>query len=237
MADVSDKKAPDTVAKLEGKATSNSIDLTWKHAKDDKKVLGYYIYVNDTLVDYIGGDKSSYTISGLNELTEYTVYVVAVDYNMNESKDSKKIIIKTKADEQKPVAQFVNVTDKNTITVKYSKDMNKESAEDIVNYTLNYNISILSAALSDDLRTVTLKTSDIDFDSGKRFSLTVMGAKDNSYTGNRAERKKFVLEPNIAGYWSFDENKGNKVYDSSGIYTKPGMVYKAEWTKVCLEAH
>lgn len=231
LSDADDKKAPGQVPKLEAKSTSSSVTLSWRSAKDDKKVMGYYIYMNDVLMDFVGSDYLTYTVTGLDENTEYTFYVVAVDYNMNESKASKKITVTTKPDTERPYAVSVKVVDRNTVVVRYNKDMNKESAEDKINYAFNFDVQINSISLAEDLRTVTIKTSDMDFESNKRYSLLVLGARDSTYTGNQAARRKFYLHESLAGYWSFDEGKGDYVHDLSGKYEEPGVIAKAEWTE------
>ena len=60
----------------------------------------------------------------------------------------------------KPRLSSVSLVDLNTITLGFTKELEKASAENVDNYTISDGISVLSATLSDNLKEVTLSTTE-----------------------------------------------------------------------------
>lgn len=90
----SDTQAPTTPTNLAaGTATEASIPLSWTASIDNVGVTGYKIYNGSTLITTV--TTTSYSVSGLNFNTSYTLYVSAIDAAGNES--AKTSIAKTTA--------------------------------------------------------------------------------------------------------------------------------------------
>lgn len=74
---------------------SNSFDLSWAAASDNKYVSGYKIYLNGSFKKEVSTTNA--TIDGLTPSTQYSVYVTAVDAAGNESQASSKKTVTTTA--------------------------------------------------------------------------------------------------------------------------------------------
>jgi chitodextrinase len=91
-----DTQAPTTPTNLKDTTkTANSITLTWTASTDNVGVVGYDIYVGDSVVGTT--TSTSYTVSGLKASTSYNIYVQAKDAAGNKS-DKKGITVKTSDD-------------------------------------------------------------------------------------------------------------------------------------------
>lgn len=99
-AKIVDKIAPTTPTKLKASSIkTTSVKLSWKKSKDNVGVKEYRIYRNGT---YIGKTKSTkFTVKNLSPNKKYKFYVKARDKKGNTSKKSKKITVKTKAEQKK----------------------------------------------------------------------------------------------------------------------------------------
>ena len=88
-----DQAAPSPITGLTlQKATNNSVQVKWNHATDDVMVKQYDVFFNGLL-------KGSTTVNGLlvtklNPETEYTIDVIAVDFDDNRS-DNVSLIVNT----------------------------------------------------------------------------------------------------------------------------------------------
>lgn len=72
---------------------SSSVTLTWKASKDNKKVVVYEVYQDNTKVGET--DKTSYKAEGLKDYTEYSFTVKAKDKAGNVSEASNTVTVKT----------------------------------------------------------------------------------------------------------------------------------------------
>ncbi|ADH98339.1 S-layer homology domain-containing protein [Salisediminibacterium selenitireducens] len=73
--------------------------LKWGTTVDPEETDSFRIYLNDTLVSDVGDDSHSYTLTGLEPMTEYDVQVVATSIYGKESKPLK-VSFKTEPDEE-----------------------------------------------------------------------------------------------------------------------------------------
>lgn len=86
-----DSQIPTTPTSLAtGTITSSSISLTWGASTDNTGVTNYDIYVDGVKYASSGG-ATSFTLSGLNPSTSYSIYVVAKDCKGNVSASSNVI--------------------------------------------------------------------------------------------------------------------------------------------------
>ena len=231
IGDASDTAAPSVPGNIKAVSkTFDSITLTWDAAKDNGEISGYYIYLNDALAGYVGGNRTSFTCGNLTELTEYRLAVKAADGNGNFSDLSKAVKATTIADHNAPYAKSAKITDDNTITVAFSREVEKESAEYTDYYTVNYGVTVKRAVLGEDGRTVTLTVEGLDRGREKEYSLTVIGVKDTTYTGNRAKRMRLSLDSALYAYWPLNEGEGTAVQEQLGSFDS-GKITDAQWTE------
>ena len=75
-----------------------------------------------------------------------------------------------------PILSQASILDSTTVELSFSEQVDSISAADIINYTINNNISVKSAVISPDFTKVTLKTSV--YSSNKTYLVTVQNLKD-----------------------------------------------------------
>lgn len=91
-----DSVAPSAPSNLKATVVSSSqIDLTWTASTDNVSVAGYKVYRNDVNVATV--QTTSYSDTGLNELTQYCYKVLAYDGTNNVSQQTYPICVSTLA--------------------------------------------------------------------------------------------------------------------------------------------
>ena len=75
---------------------TNSFKVTWSGVSDNAADPMYEVYLNDTLITTNTSLFTFYTFTGLNDFTEYSVYIKAKDSSGNISAASDTLIVKTK---------------------------------------------------------------------------------------------------------------------------------------------
>jgi len=108
------------------------------------------------------------------------------------------------SDEIKPKVLSVNILDKNSVKILFSKEIEKNSAENVSHYQINKGIQIGSATLLADQTTVLLNTSE--HRRGETYLIRINGIKDTAAMPNE-------IEPNTALTYHFGEidNQGPTV--------------------------
>ena len=111
--------------------TENSAAVTWEHAADDVAVAGYNIYLGDSETP-VNGDQPvtelTYTLTGLDAATAYTVRIEAVDTSGNRSEVMAEAAFTTAeaqgtVDEEaptKPTNTTVEAKTENSITISWT---------------------------------------------------------------------------------------------------------------------
>lgn len=94
--DSNDKEAPTVPTEVSAKPSKKSVALTWKESTDNIGVEYYVIYVDGKKTATT--QKNSFTVTQLNEETEYTFEVSAVDDAGNESDKSAPVKVATISD-------------------------------------------------------------------------------------------------------------------------------------------
>ena len=238
-----DETPPTTPAILDAVAASESrIDLTWTEAEDpDTGISGYMIYRDDLLVASVPPTPLSHSDTGLDEQTEYTYEVSAVNGGGLEGARSDPVSVTTLADTTPPTIVSVTAAGgPHVVTIVFSEPVTEESAQAIENYTIDYDVTVTNAALDPDTITVTLTTSTLA--EGVIYTLTVNDVRDCSIAGNVIEPDSqveftFVSRVNdgLVVLYDFAESEGTTVHDVSGVGTPlnleladPGA---AEWVE------
>jgi|GEM_PF-3401841 len=180
-----DQTPPNVPEKVKGTAISTKqIDLTWEPAKDvESGIIFYSIYRNGLRIANIIG---ALTFSDINleEATEYSYDVVAVNGRALESKRTNSLKIKTLEDTIVPKVSYINSYGNNTeIYIAFNKAIAKETAENVNNYKIENEIVISKATLQSNNNSVVLTTSALQKDSN--YHLTISNIKDNSRKQNQ----------------------------------------------------
>lgn len=110
----------------------------------------------------------------------------------------------------------------NRIALTFNEPLDPETATSLARYDVT-GLSILSATLSEDGRTVTLFTSQQQ--NGKTYQLAVAGVNDRSTAGNpltasqaltsKVDYAREVLADAPTRYWRFEETEGNVAANSA----------------------
>ncbi len=179
---VKDSTPPSTPADLSATAVSDSqIDLSWSPASDPESGISYYnIYRDSQLIDTT--DLTTYSDTGLSELTAYTYEVSAVNGDMLEGDKSAPVGETTPADAIAPTLDSVSAANDTLVTVVYSEPVDETSAETLANYGIDQGITISAAVLQADTKTVELTVSTLTEDV--TYSLTVNNVQDRAATPN-----------------------------------------------------
>jgi len=107
-----DNEAPTAPANLAvSDVTTNSATLTWTASTDNIGVAAYKIFANGEFKQSISGTTA--VVTGLNQGTEYSFYVIAADAAGNESAPSGTVTATTLVDTEAPTAP-TNLTVVNT---------------------------------------------------------------------------------------------------------------------------
>lgn len=96
---------------------------------------------------------------------------------------SPPIILTVEADTSKLLVEGASVADNQTIQLMYNKQVDKATAENLTNYSIDQGVSINDITLIGDLQTVILKTSVLT--AGSNYEITVNNVIDLSETPNQ----------------------------------------------------
>jgi hypothetical protein len=180
---VRDVTAASVPAGLSASASSYStIHLNWTASTDpESNVMSYYIYRDGIQIGR--AFSPAFDDTGLTELTSHTYEVTAVNGAYTESAKSVPASASTPADAVPPA--IVNVStraDSTKIFVSFSEPVEQASAEIADNYSVNNGITVSSASLGSDFRSVTLTVSKLD--AAQTYTLLISDVRDRAQTPN-----------------------------------------------------
>jgi hypothetical protein len=177
-----DNTPPTTPQNTIATATSeSSIAITWQASGDPESGISNYKIYRDGV--HIGQSAlTSFTDTGLSEATTYLYQVSAVNGAWLESGKSAIVSATTFDDTIPPAITSVSTTSESNVKILFSEPLYQTSAETASNYEINNGITITSATLSSDHKTVTLTTSP--HQDGITYTLTVNNIKDRASTPN-----------------------------------------------------
>ncbi|PCJ60877.1 MAG: hypothetical protein COA79_07400 [Planctomycetota bacterium] len=180
----SDTTPPSLPTNIKAVAVSTTqIDLTWDPAKDPESGIIYYRIIRDGKAIATVMGKKSYSDKKLEEFSEHSYFIVAVNGRILESKKTSPIKIKTLADKISPEIDSVTAMGPNTeIIVIFNEPVAKASAEAKGNYKLDKGVSIVSASLQSNKMQVLLKTSTLK--EGIDYNVTVSKIFDTAKIPN-----------------------------------------------------
>ncbi len=206
-----DDTPPSTPANLSADDAGVSwVELSWDAASDgESDISGYTIYREGEEVG--SSETTSYRDEELSEGMTYAYRVSAVNGAGLEGEKSAEISASTEADQTPPSISLVSaVGDATTVSVLFSEPVEQSSAETAGNYTIDNNITVSSASLGDDARTVTLSTSELS--RGITYTLTAGNINDRAVTPNvlaQGTQASFELQPYTPGEVAYEYYEGS----------------------------
>ena len=108
--------------------------------------------------------------------------------------NSKKQYIYNEVDVTPPEIYSVNIRNANLVDIIFSEKVEKTSAENSQNYTINNGVNVLAAILNTDQKTVHLSTST--HPANMTFTLTVNNVTDNAQPAN-------MIKPNTTDDYAY----------------------------------
>ncbi|MBN1638051.1 MAG: hypothetical protein JW866_03735, partial [Ignavibacteriales bacterium] len=163
--------------------TENSIVLSWLPplpAADGDVASSYQVYRDNSLVGT--PTSASYVDYELSENTTYSYTVYAIDDAGNRSNSAAINSFTTATDMNPPSIVSVRALSLTLVEIIFSEAVEKTSAEDKNNYSIDNNIIILSTSIKDNLKTVHLATSEHIV--GTKYTITVNNIKDRAQYSN-----------------------------------------------------
>ncbi|MBI2609940.1 fibronectin type III domain-containing protein [Candidatus Giovannonibacteria bacterium] len=226
----SDLTAPSAPTNLSATPASDTqINLAWSASSDSESgILKYNVFRNGTLV--ASPNTNSYSDTGLIGGTSYTYQVSAVNGVLLESAKSASVSQSTFTDISPPTIVSAAASDSSSVSVIFSEPVEQISATQISNYGISNGITISSASLGADLKTVTLSVSSLT--AGTSYVLTVSNVKDRASLPNTIlanSQTSFTFTSGLVAHWKFDEGAGFVASDSSGS-NNTGNISAATWT-------
>lgn len=181
----------DTTAPPEPTITGITLDqlkvkLTWNTVSVND-IDGYKVYYGtESRVYDISEDVknlNSYTTQDLTEGQTYYFAVTAYDTASNESQFSaEQHILIENLDITPPTIYAVEIRDANTVNMVFSEEVERTSAENISNYTIQSGIQIQSVTLNETSRIAVIKTSA--HQAGIKYDIFVSNVTDKAETPN-----------------------------------------------------
>ena len=120
------------------------------------------------------------------------------------------------------------------VQILFSELVQESDAEVVANYSIDNAVTISSAELAQDERTVALTTSALE--ENVTYTLTVNNVADTAFPANviAANTEKefgyFDVDPALAGWWKLDETSGTTAADSSGNGLAGALSNGPAWT-------
>lgn len=206
----------------------SSVGLSWEASSDPESgVNKYEIYRDGGKVGETTG--TTFTDSGLLEDTTYTYEVAAVNGAGLVSTASVSVQATTLTDAQSPSTTGVSA-DANGATIDFDEPLDPVTATDPANYSVSGGVTVVSASLSADGRSVTLVLSGAQ--DGSTYTLSISGVEDlagNVVTPVELEFTPMFSDPSLLAHWSLNETSGLVAFDVTGGGNDGNLIGDATW--------
>ncbi len=209
--------------------TEHSMSVNWtpsSEASDGDTAIFYMIYRDQVHMN--STTSAIFQDNGLSENTSYHYEVYAVDDAGNKSDFPSAASFTTLPDVIPPLLVSVELTNLTCLRLTFSEPMGV-SAENIHNYTIESNVSVLSAKLLDDLQTVELNTSDHYM--GATYTVTVSNVTDRAVVPNFIQSGSSRVYEGVAGplIAAVTADDNYEIY-LNGVYIGKGDTWKSAET-------
>ncbi len=163
---------------------AGAVRLTW-HPNTEPDLAGYRVYYGPQRGKYAHfmsvTAAPSVVIPNLTDNIEYSVAVTALDTADNESRYSKEIIF-ILGDTTAPAIVAVSLLDESHLQLQFDESLAGPPVQNVINYTLNNGVEVLSAKLDENNKTVLLTTSAHSV--AGEYSITVQNLTDVALPAN-----------------------------------------------------
>ncbi len=220
MKSVTDTTPPSDVKILDPTVVESKVTLKWEAAFDaEGPIVGYNIYrdINPSPTKLIAtvGNVLEYTDDTSIELQKFYYRIKAKNTaGLLSTNYSNEVSVTTLADVTKPVVAFVTSNTEDTkVYVEFNEKVDQITAETKTNYTFNKGVTVATAKIMADQKTVMLTTSQIAENS---YTLNVKNVKDkakipNTMVASNNIMLRKALSLKTVAFYSCDEVKTDSV--------------------------
>jgi hypothetical protein len=208
--------------------SDRQIDLSWDAATDSETgIVLYRVFRNGVYLATVKGWR--FSDAGLEEQTEYSYQVSAVNYHGVAGPRSVPVTATTLVDVTPPRVVSVNASGPAyQVAVVFDEPVDGASAETVPNYAVNQGISVTGASLKPDRKTVTLSTSA--HRHGAIYHITINNVRDRAETPNSIAPDAAVnythsRAAGLVGAWTFDEGAGETAFDTASYGNDGALIY------------
>ena len=173
-----------------------SIILAWDQplqAPDGDIASSYQIFRNGLEVGY--AFNTTFTDSGLSENSTYSYAVYALDDYGNVSESAATGSFSTLLDQAPPAVESVRALNPTLISLTFTEPVEQVSAEEKNNYSIDNGISISSATLLSNNKTVQLITSEHSL--GITYTITINNVTDQASIPNVILPNSTAIYPGV----------------------------------------
>jgi hypothetical protein len=213
------------------------IDLTWEPATDaETGIVEYLVFRDGAKIAATKGQ--SFRDEGCDERTFYSYEISAVNYHGIKGPKSRAAVVSTPSDARPPSIGSVTASGSpERVYVVFNEALDRDSVQNVANYTISDGVRVDAASLMEDLRTVELTTSR--HRDHHLYTLTVRGLRDHSSNRNRiadpqAMDYTFSAVGGLVACWGFEEGSGTTVHDTANFGHHGSLIYPdrspATWT-------
>jgi hypothetical protein len=201
--------------------TEHSISLSWTPpgpASDGDVASSYAIYRDLSPLGTSVGPQ--YEDEGLPENHSYDYAVFSVDNAGNYSVTAAIGTFSTSADDTPPTVSAAGLATATQLEIVFSEPVEESSAENVSHYEIDHGISVASAVLQGDLKTVLLITTA--HQEGTIYTVTINGVRDRAVVPNtiapntqhsyELQLQLVVTDINIPGYQDAHLQVGDEYY-------------------------
>ncbi|MFZ5516339.1 MAG: FlgD immunoglobulin-like domain containing protein [Candidatus Zhuqueibacterota bacterium] len=194
---------------------AGELTVSW-NANTESDLKGYKIYYGtasqnyNTVVDV--GNVVNYSLNGLAEGQVYFFAVTAYDTAHNESGFSEEVSAQVQVNDVTPPTLYaVDVVNASLLYLTFSEEVERASAENVSNYQINNNVTILSVRLAQGNRIVHIETAP---HQAGAYSIVVNNIRDlatspNSIAANSSLSYEYIPDdftpPSMTEVRSVDE--------------------------------
>ncbi len=204
-----------------------SISVSWQASSDPESGVASYTIYRDGVSVGTSSD-TSFADTGLTPGQVYSYQISASNAAELESARSTPVLFGTIADTTAP-AVVTLVAQERSIIVHFDEPVLGTDATDVTRYTITPDVSVLSATMNVDSRSVTLNTTA--HVESVTYTLTTNGVRDlwdNLLVSQDTVYSVIVADPTLRAYWPLDEVSGSLAPDHSGN-GHDGLVQGSSW--------
>jgi len=222
---LSDSTKPSDVILTSISANQSVVELTWEPAEDLESGIFEYEIFRDTIPT---PTSLYYTTTNVTEFYDETHLESKTLYYRVKAKNlagltsenfSNELSVTTEADNILPTVSNIDASSENTkVIIRFSEQIDRVTAENISNYSINNSINVLNAKLSIDLYSVILTTSELE---AIEYTLSLSNILDRAIQSNAILPETKIsfnfknLNSGVILHFGLDEIVNDSIYDAA----------------------